>query len=165
MKIGSKPLPLVLLGIRSAFKEEISSTASEMVYGETLRLPGEMLKISTPVRITDPASLLHRHRAIFHRLQPVPASKHCKLHVFVFQDLRDCDYVFLRDDKISKALVNTPYTGPWKVLKHTEKIFKFSIRGKAVTVSIDRLKPAYVLDDDLSSSINNRTNRHVHFDI
>ncbi|XP_023316038.1 uncharacterized protein LOC111693963 [Trichogramma pretiosum] len=180
-------LPLVLLGIRSAFKEDISSTASEMVYGETLRLPGEMLKTSTPAHITDPASLLHRLRAIFHRLQPVPASRHCKPRVFVFQDLRDCGYVFLPDDKISKALVNTPFTGPWKVLERTEKIFKLSIRGKAVTVSIDRLKPAYVLDDDvysisvdnpdldttsavscasqLSSSINNRTNRHVHFDI
>uniref|UniRef100_A0ABD2WA59 RNA-directed DNA polymerase n=1 Tax=Trichogramma kaykai TaxID=54128 RepID=A0ABD2WA59_9HYME len=180
-------LPLVLLGIRSAFKEDISSTASEMVYGETLRLPGEMLKTSTPARITDPASLLHRLRAIFHRLQPVPASRHGKPHVFVFQDLRDCDYVFLRDDKISKALVSTPFTGPWKVIERTEKIFKLSIRGKAVTVSIDRLKPAYVLDDDVyatsvdnsdldttsavsgasqrSSSINNRTNRRVHFDI
>ncbi|CAB0040713.1 unnamed protein product [Trichogramma brassicae] len=137
-------------------------------------------KTSTPASIMDPATLLHRLRAIFHRLQPVPASRHCKPHVFVFQDLRDCDYVFLRDDKISKTLVNTPFTGPWKGLERTEKIFKLSICGKAVTVSIDRLKPAYMLDDNvcatsvensdldttsavscasqLSSSINNRTN-------
>uniref|UniRef100_A0ABD2W9F5 Uncharacterized protein n=1 Tax=Trichogramma kaykai TaxID=54128 RepID=A0ABD2W9F5_9HYME len=163
------------------------STASELVYGEELRLPGEMLKTSTPARITDPASLLHRLRAIFHRSKPVPASRHCKPHVFVFQDLRDCDYVFLRDDKILKALVNTPFTGPWKVLERTEKIFKINIRGKAVTVSIDRLKPAYVLDNNLcatsvdnpdpdttsavscasqlSSSTDNRTTRHVHFNI
>ncbi|CAB0039275.1 unnamed protein product [Trichogramma brassicae] len=123
-----------------------------MVCGKTLRLPGEMLKTSTPARITDPASLLHRLRAIFHRLQPVPASRHCKPHVFVFQDLRDCDYVLLRDDKISKALVNIPFTGRWKMLERTEKIFKLSIRGKAVTVSIDRLKPAYVMGDNVSAT-------------
>lgn len=34
-------LPLVLLGIRTALKEDIASTAAEMVYGTTLRLPGE----------------------------------------------------------------------------------------------------------------------------
>ena len=34
-------LPLVLLGVRTALKEDISSTAAEMVYGTTLRLPGE----------------------------------------------------------------------------------------------------------------------------
>ena len=36
-------LPLVLLGIRTALKEDISSTTAEMVYGTTLRLPGEFL--------------------------------------------------------------------------------------------------------------------------
>ena len=34
-------LPLVLLGIRTTLKEDISSTAAEMVYNTTLRLPGE----------------------------------------------------------------------------------------------------------------------------
>ena len=36
-------LPLVLLGIRTSLKEDISTTAAEMVYGTTLRLPGEFL--------------------------------------------------------------------------------------------------------------------------
>lgn len=34
-------LPLVLLGIRTALKEDTRSTAAEMVYGTTIRLPGE----------------------------------------------------------------------------------------------------------------------------
>ncbi len=34
-------LPLILLGIRTALKEDISATTAEMVYGTTLRLPGE----------------------------------------------------------------------------------------------------------------------------
>ena len=37
-------LPLVLLGIHTTLKEDIhnvASTAAEMVYGTTLRLPGE----------------------------------------------------------------------------------------------------------------------------
>ena len=38
-------LPLVLLGIRTALKEDISATAAEMVYGTTLRLPGEFFTL------------------------------------------------------------------------------------------------------------------------
>ena len=39
-------LPLMLLGIRTALKEDISSTAAEMVYGTSLRLPGVFLTTS-----------------------------------------------------------------------------------------------------------------------
>ncbi len=35
-------LPLILLGIRTALKEDVSATTAEMVYGTTLRLPGEV---------------------------------------------------------------------------------------------------------------------------
>ena len=34
-------LPLVMLGIRSTIKEDIGCSTAEMVYGSTLRLPGE----------------------------------------------------------------------------------------------------------------------------
>jgi len=34
-------LPLILLGLRSAFKPDIQTTSAQLVYGTTLRLPGE----------------------------------------------------------------------------------------------------------------------------
>lgn len=36
-------LPLVLLGIRTALKQDIGCSAAEMVYGQTLRLPRRIL--------------------------------------------------------------------------------------------------------------------------
>ena len=39
-------LPLVLLGIRTALKEDLACTVAEMVYGVTLRLPGEFFAAS-----------------------------------------------------------------------------------------------------------------------
>ncbi len=36
-------LPLVLFGIRAAIKDDICFSATEMVYGSTLRLPGEFI--------------------------------------------------------------------------------------------------------------------------
>jgi len=34
-------LPLILLVLRSAFKPDIQTTSAQLVYGTTLRLPGE----------------------------------------------------------------------------------------------------------------------------
>ncbi|XP_070171108.1 uncharacterized protein [Polyergus mexicanus] len=39
-------LPVIMLGIRTAFKENFQATPAELVYGETLRLPGEFLQES-----------------------------------------------------------------------------------------------------------------------
>ena len=38
-----KHLPTVLLGLRCAFKEDLNATVSEMVYGTTITIPGDML--------------------------------------------------------------------------------------------------------------------------
>ena len=57
-------LPLVLLGIRATFKEDISATASDLVYGETLRLPSELLK-PPALQALDHSDLLHRLRSAF----------------------------------------------------------------------------------------------------
>ncbi len=47
-------LPLVLLGVRTSLKEDISCTAAELVYGTSLRLPGEYV-VPHGVDNTDPA--------------------------------------------------------------------------------------------------------------
>jgi hypothetical protein len=52
----TEALPLVLLGIRTAFKEDLQASAAELVYGEPLRIPGELLTPSAnPV---DPVLLI-----------------------------------------------------------------------------------------------------------
>jgi cleavage and polyadenylation specificity factor subunit 1 len=44
----TEALPLVLLGLRTAYKEDLTSSAAELVYGEPLRVPGELLAPATP---------------------------------------------------------------------------------------------------------------------
>ncbi len=50
-------LSLVLLGVRTSLKEDISCTAAELVYGTSLRLPGEYF-VPHVVDNTDPASYI-----------------------------------------------------------------------------------------------------------
>jgi hypothetical protein len=44
----TEALPLVLHGIRTAYQEDLQSSAAELVYGEPLRIPGELLVPAAP---------------------------------------------------------------------------------------------------------------------
>lgn len=141
----TETLPLVLLGIRCAYKEDLQSSSAELVYGETLRLPGEIFSPSTNTTtdVTDFSARLRQHaRAI----QPQPASRHDKKSIFVFKELETATHVFLREDAYRRPL-QPAYSGPHKVLDRNEKVFKIMIKEKPLTVSINRVKPAYILGD------------------
>lgn len=140
-------LPYVLLGIRSAFKEDLQATSAELLYGEPLRLPGEFLESSADTNTSDVADFTTRLRKFTNTLRPSPTSRHNKEKVFVFKDLATCEHVFLRDDT-SHGSLKPAYTGPYRVLERGTKVFKLLIKNKNVTVSIDRLKPAYMLADN-----------------
>ena len=52
----SEKLPLVLLGICSALKEDLHCTAAELVFGTTLCLPGGFFNSAGHTDAPDPAS-------------------------------------------------------------------------------------------------------------
>ena len=63
-------LPLVLLGIRTALKENLSATADEMVYGTTLRLPGEFFQSSDDQPVMDPTDYVWQLKTIMQCIRP-----------------------------------------------------------------------------------------------
>jgi hypothetical protein len=67
-------LPWVLLGIRTAFKEDLQSLAAELVYGEPLRLPGEFFE-STMSGTTGMSVFTARLRSFAEKLKPPGAVK------------------------------------------------------------------------------------------
>lgn len=148
-------LPLVLLGIRSAVKDDLKASSAELVYGEPLRLPGEFFQ-ATPIDSSDISDFTTRLRQFASKLQPSPASRHNKSKIFIYKDLMTSSHVFLRDDALRGSL-QPPYTGPYEVLGRSDKTFKIMYKGKTVTVSIDRLKPAYSLIDPTSNPIPTHT--------
>lgn len=137
-------LPWVLLGIRTAWKEDISSSTAELVYGEALRLPSDFLQPTAHV-LTDTTDFLSRLRSHFKNLNPTAAGHHGSKKIFVHKALSETSHVFLRQDFVRKPL-QPPYAGPFRVLKRGDKTFKIDINGRTDTVSIDRLKPAYILN-------------------
>ena len=141
-------LPAVLLGIRSSLKEDIGASSAELVYGTTIRLPGEFFRSSDAHAVKDQQHYLTLLRDKMQELRPTPASHHTKSTFYVHKSLTDCSHVFLRVDTVRKPL-QQPYTGPHKVISRGDKCFDIFINGTVKTVSIDRLKPAFVLGEDL----------------
>lgn len=145
-------LPLVLLGIRSAWKDDIKSSAAELVYGEPLRLPAEFFTPTTgkSVDYSDFAARLRHHIA---KLTPVPGSRHVQTTFYLPKDLSTAEFVFLRQGPATGSL-DPPYAGPYKVLERGLKTFKLEIKGRTSTVTIDRLKPAYLAREENNSNSN-----------
>lgn len=92
-------------------------------------------------------------------LRPKPPTHHDSPKVFIHPDMKTTKFVFVRDDTSKKPL-QSPYRGPYEVLDRNEKVFKIVIKGKQETVSIDRLKPAFILDFD-SNQILTPTNKKI----
>ena len=82
----TKVLPTVLLGIRAAWREDLGATAADLLYGESIRLPGEFLA-SRALPEGDAAEYVKELRQHFRRLRPTNGTRHGKRQTFVFKDL------------------------------------------------------------------------------
>ena len=136
----------MLLGIRAAWREDLGATTADLLYGESIRLPGEFLA-SRALPEGDAAEYVRDLRQHFRRLRPTNGTRHGERRTFVFKDLSTADQVFVRHNAPGGTL-QRPYDGPYKVVSRKPKTFVVHIRGRDVTVSIDRLKPAYIISED-----------------
>ncbi|CAI2727756.1 unnamed protein product [Schistosoma spindalis] len=143
-------LPLVLLGIRTSLKADIQCSAAELVYGTTLRLPGEFF---TPRSSNDfgKSDYVHRLSAFMRTLSPVSTRIQYR-QVALPRELSTCSHVFIRVDSVRKPL-QQPYEGPFHVISRHEKTFKVDRHGRVEIVSIGRLKPAHVDDSALPDNL------------
>lgn len=139
-------LPIVLLGLRAACRTDSGYSAAEITYGRNLRLPGDFYDSSSNNYLNDKHSLVENIRDSIKTLKPINKSHSNSRSFFVHPDLKSCDYVFVRDDTVRKPL-KPPYDGPYRVIKRGSKVYDILINSKLVSISIDRLKPAYVLSD------------------
>lgn len=137
-------LPTILLGFRGSLRSDIDATPSDMVYGQTVRIPGEFLQQSTEnIPIND---FVHKLKTDMQLLKPRDVKNKSRDTIFIHKDLSTCNYVFVRQDCIRKSL-QPPYDGPFRVLSRTCKHVTIDIKGSPKTISIDRVKPAYVANE------------------
>nr|VZH96033.1 unnamed protein product [Spirometra erinaceieuropaei] len=76
------------------------------------------------------------------QLRPTPTRLTSK-RVLVHEDLKSSLFVFGRHDAVRKSLCS-PYDGPYKVIQRRDKYYDIQKADRTDTVSIGRLKPAYL---------------------
>lgn len=135
-------LPVVLLGLRTAFKEDIKCSTAEMLYGTTLKIPGEFfednhLQVKPEIFVQD---LRERMR----RIRPRDTTHHIKNVTFVHKELLQATHVFVRDDTVRQPL-QPAYHGPYEILARiNQKLYTVLVKNKPCNISIERLKPAFI---------------------
>lgn len=147
-------IAIILLGTRCSYKNDIKSTAAELVYGTTLRLPGQFFNTN---EVPHQSDFVKQLCDVMNELRPVQTSNHAAEKPFIHPELAKSTHVFIRSDLIKKG-ITPPYNGPYEVIARTNKYYTILVRNKKTNISIDRLKPAFLLDtsDEEATPINNQ---------
>ncbi|KAL4088886.1 hypothetical protein QTP88_023970 [Uroleucon formosanum] len=142
----SQHLPIVLLALRNTVKPDVAATPAELVYGMTLRLPGELFHAATQEANAPDFVVALRNSMTL--LRPTPGTNHdSSRRVFVPTKLDTVSHVFVRVDAHHTPL-QPRYEGPYAVLERRDKDFKLQLSSRTAWISVDRLKPTFVLRDD-----------------
>ena len=160
VKKWSEQLPIVLLGIRSTIKEELKCTPTELVYGQTLRLPGDLIVKTNNVSTQDEVLQSLRNHFDSVRSEVIHHSNSSK--VFVPKDLFSCEYVFVKI--LRPNGLECPYEGPYKVIERNTNTYKVQCNNIIKSYTIDRLKPAHIENAKETHNIIPNQNRtfHIH---
>ena len=106
-------LPKVLLGIRTAWREDPNCSPAKLVYGSSLRIPGEFLG-NTFSRFLQPSStFLHNLQTSMQNVLPPPINYHSTLHPYVPTSLSSTRYVYV-DGHLHP--LQQPYIGPFRII-------------------------------------------------
>lgn len=146
-------LPLIMLGLRTSIKENLGISAAEMLYGTNLKIPGDFIT-DIPTNESTP-EFIRQLKHSMDQIKSIPGTNHSNNKCFIQKELELSDYVLLRDDSV-KSPLQRPYSGPYKVIKRSDKTFDILIKNKTVTVSKDRLKAAYLLDSGENNHMLNK---------
>ncbi|XP_017484244.1 PREDICTED: uncharacterized protein LOC108372933 [Rhagoletis zephyria] len=146
-------LPIVLLGLRSTFKQDIGSSPSQMVYGTVLKLPGEMF-IDSLFKPQD--EFVKEFIELMRSVRPADTAHHSIKKPFINSRLNDATHVFIRVDKVRYSFT-PPYDDPFEIKKCFPKFYKILVGDRPVNISVDRLKPAFITLDKADSTTSNST--------
>ena len=140
-------LPIVLLGIRSTWKEDLDAAPALLTYGTNVRVPGDFLPSPCMDKMVPTNTFVQDLQANLRKLAPPAPVHHGSPSSYIPRHLHSAKHVYVRHDAHRGPLVR-PYDGPFPVLTRSDKYFDILKNGKTVRVSIDRLKPAHSLSPD-----------------
>lgn len=133
---------MTLLGLRVSYKEDIQASAAELVYGATLKLPGEYFTFEDPIGY--PQMFAEKLRERMRQARGSTTAHHNKARTFIHKDLESTTHVFVRVDR-PRGPLELPYEGPFRIIERVSDIlYRIDYKGRPEEINIDRLKPAFI---------------------
>ena len=139
-------LPLVMLGLRNSLKTDLGVSSAEMVFGEPLSLPQDLISQPPHATANSEIPFIKNLQQKMASLRPTQTRYTDGQKVYIPQDLATATHVFVRCPPISTSLT-PPYRGPFKIISRHDKYITIERGKKSDTVCIDRVKPAYLAND------------------
>ncbi|KAF5283067.1 hypothetical protein FQR65_LT14084 [Abscondita terminalis] len=93
----------------------------------------------------------------FTNVKPRSTSNHGDKPIFVFKDLTTCSHVFVYCNAPKGPLEN-PYEGPFPVISRHSRHYLVKVRNRNVPISLDRLKPAYIANEEQNRELEDGEN-------
>ena len=109
-------------------QELLGRSAAEMIYGTTLRLPGEFTEKYTVDAHTNLDNYSDKLCVAMSRLRLCPPRDTHQKNIFQYKEIDTCTHVFLRRIAIAPPLT-APYDGPYKVIVRSGRVMKILIKG------------------------------------
>ena len=146
-------LPVVLLGFPTTWKEDLDATPALLTYGtkNNLRVPGDFLPPLSVDKLIPTSPFVQELQENLQKLALPPPAHHGSPTPYVPCNLQFAEQVYVRIDSHRGPLVR-PYNGPFRVLARSDKYFDTMKNGKSARISVDRLKPANLCSEVLSST-------------
>ena len=113
-------LPIVLLGIRSVWKEDMGCSSADLVFGTALHIPGEFFQSTVsvqgvPTDSVPPTEFLRHLQETMHSALPPPPKFHGQHPTYTPSNLAATGFVYVRRDT-HRGPLQRPYTGPFRIL-------------------------------------------------
>ena len=118
----------MLLGIRSSWRVDPGCSPAELVYGTTIRLPGEFLQASESFTMEPDTAFVKQLQCTMRAIQPSAPQYHGNGRSYVPSNLSSTGYVYVRHDGYRHPL-QLPYDGPFKIISTSDKHFTVDIKG------------------------------------
>ena len=106
---------MVPFGIRTAWREDFDCSHAELVYGSTLRFPGEFVEPTPPQELQPSSALLRHLQKSMQNALPPPVKFHSTPKLYLPPSLSSPGFVSVCIDGHRNPL-QSPYSRPFRII-------------------------------------------------
>ena len=132
-------LSSIILSLNTMFKEDLQGSSAELLFGQCLRLPGDLISPTHENQNASSSDIIDTTES----LHPTSTRVKQKKLIFLPKTLNDCTHIFIKDDPIYPNLCPA-YSGPYLVIDRNNDVFKVIKRGKLISIGINNVKPGFI---------------------